>query len=145
MTGWMRELGHVVNHKHVERLMRMRGLQAIVPGPNTSRPHPKRRVYPYLLHGLKILAPGGLWRVDITYAPMRRGYLCLVAVVATRRHGTCRTRSRRSFVAMRWTGRWKEHVPASSTAIRARNLPARSLPGDPSMRASFRQGPLRSQ
>ena len=81
MTGWLRELGHVVNHKRVERLMGLMGLQAIVPGPHTSRPHPEHRVYPYLLRGLKILAPNEAWCADITYVPMRRGYLYLVAVM----------------------------------------------------------------
>jgi len=55
MTGWLRELGHVVNHKRVERLMGLMGLQAVVPGPHTSRPHPEHRVYPYLLRGVNIL------------------------------------------------------------------------------------------
>ena len=81
MTGWLRELGHVVNHKRVERLMGLMGLQAIVPGPHTSRPHPEHRVYPYLLRGVNILAPNEAWCADITYVPMRRGYLYLVAVM----------------------------------------------------------------
>jgi putative transposase len=81
MTLWLRELGHEVNHKRVERLMRIMGLQAIVPGPHTSRPHPEHVVYPYLLRGLTILAPDEVWCADITYVPMRRGYLYLVAVM----------------------------------------------------------------
>lgn len=81
MTHWLREWGYVVNHKRVERLMRVMGLQAVVPGPHTSRPHPQHRVYPYLLRGLKILAPDEVWCADITYLPMRRGYLYLVAVM----------------------------------------------------------------
>jgi putative transposase len=81
MTWWLWELGHAVNHKRVERLMRVMGLQAVVPGPHTSRPHPEHRIYPYLLRGLKILAPDQVWCADITYVPMRRGYLYLVAVM----------------------------------------------------------------
>ena len=61
--------------------MGLMGLQAVVPGPHTSRPHPEHRVYPYLLRGLKILAPNEAWCADITYVPMRRGYLYLVAVM----------------------------------------------------------------
>jgi len=81
MTLWLTELGHMVNHKRVERLMRVMGLQAIVPGPHTSWPHPQHVVYPYLLRGLKISAPNDVWCADITYVPMRRGYLYLVAVM----------------------------------------------------------------
>lgn len=81
MTGWLRDLGHGVNHKRVERLMRRMGLQAALPGPHTSRPHPKHRIYPYLLRGMEVLAPNEVWSSDITYIPLRRGYLYLVAVL----------------------------------------------------------------
>jgi putative transposase len=81
MTCWLRELGHIVNHKRVERLMRLMGLQAVVPGPHTSRPHPEHRIYPYLLRGVAIRAPNEVWCADITYVPMQRGYLYLVAVM----------------------------------------------------------------
>jgi putative transposase len=81
MTVWLQEKGHAVNHKRVERLMRLMGLQAIVPGPHTSRPHPAHRVYPYLLEGMKIKDPDEVWCADITYIPMRRGYLYLVAIM----------------------------------------------------------------
>jgi len=75
------ELGYQVNHKRVERLMRLMGLQAIVPGPHTSRPHPEHLVYPYLLRGLTISTPNQVWCADITYVPMWRGYLYLVALM----------------------------------------------------------------
>lgn len=81
MTGWLREQGWEVNEKRVARLMRLMGLQAVVPGPHTSRPHPEHRIYPYLLRGLDILAPNEVWCADITYIPMRRGYLYLVVVM----------------------------------------------------------------
>lgn len=81
MTGWLRDLGHLVNHKRVERLMRVMGLHAVVPGPHTSRPHPEHRVYPYLLRDRVIQAPNEVWCADITYLPMSRGYLYLVAVM----------------------------------------------------------------
>jgi len=81
MTFWLRQLGWEVNEKRVARLMRVMGLQAIVPGPHTSRPHPQNKIYPYLLRDLVIQAPDEVWCADITYIPMRRGYLYLVAVM----------------------------------------------------------------
>jgi len=81
MTDELRELDWLVNEKRIARLMRLMGLQAVVPGPHTSRPHPQHRIYPYLLRGLEILAPNAVWCADITYIPMRYGYLYLMAVM----------------------------------------------------------------
>jgi hypothetical protein len=81
MTDWLGELGWIVNEKRVARLMRVMGLQAIVPGPHTSRAHPEHRVYPYLLRDLEIQRPNQVWCSDITYVPMRRGFLYLVVVM----------------------------------------------------------------
>lgn len=81
MTDWLQTLGHVVNHKRVERLMRVMGLQAVVPGPHTSRPQSAHLVYPYLLRDLTVARPNQVWCADITYVPMRRGFLYLVAVL----------------------------------------------------------------
>jgi putative transposase len=81
MTHWLMQLGYRINHKRVERLMRLMELQAIVPGPHTSKPHPEHVVYPYLLRGLAISVPNQVWCADITYVPMRRGYLYLVALM----------------------------------------------------------------
>ena len=81
MTDWLRELGWQVNEKRVARLMRLMGIQAVVPGPHTSRPHPEHRVYPYLLRGLAIAAPDEVWCADLTYIPMYRGFMYLVAVM----------------------------------------------------------------
>jgi putative transposase len=81
MTHWLRRLGHQVNHKRVERLMWLMALQAVVPGPHTSRPHPQHPIYPYLLRGVQINAPDEVWCADITYIPMRRGYQYLVAIM----------------------------------------------------------------
>ena len=61
--------------------MQAMGLQAVLPGPHTSRPHPAHRVYPYLLRGMKVRAPDQVWCANITYVPMRRGHLYLVAVM----------------------------------------------------------------
>jgi len=81
MTDWLEDLGWLVNEKRVARLMRLMGLQAVLPGPHTSRPHPEHLIYPYLLRGLEIRAPNEVWCSDITYVPMRHGYLYLVAVM----------------------------------------------------------------
>lgn len=81
ITDWLRDLGWTVNEKRVARLMRLMGLQAVLPGPHTSRRHPQHKVYPYLLRGLQIGAPNEVWCTDITYVPMQRGYLYLVAVM----------------------------------------------------------------
>ena len=81
ITGWLRDLGWTVNEKRVARLMRLMGLQAVLPGPHTSRRHPEHCVYPYLLRNLTIAAPNEVWCADITYVPMKRGFLYLVAIM----------------------------------------------------------------
>lgn len=81
MTDWLRTLGHAVNHKRVARLMRRMNLQAVVPGPHTSQPHPAHAGYPYLLRDLVVDRPNYVWCADITYVPMRRDFLYLVAVL----------------------------------------------------------------
>lgn len=81
MTDWLRTLGHAVNHKRVARLMRLMNLQAVVPGPHTSPPHPAHAVYPYLLRDLVVDRPNYVWCADSTYVPLRRGFLSLVAVL----------------------------------------------------------------
>ena len=81
MTYWLNEKGYEVNHKRVERLMRMMGIKAIVPGPHTSRPHRENKVYPYLLRGMNIQTPNQVWCADITYVPMQRGYMYLVVIM----------------------------------------------------------------
>ena len=84
MTDWLRERGHRVNHKRVERLMRKMGLAAITPGPHTSKPAPEHRIYPYLLRGVRIERVNQVWSTDITYIPMRRGFMYLTAVLEWR-------------------------------------------------------------
>jgi putative transposase len=81
MTLWLQEQGYAVNEKRVARLMRVMGIQAIVPGPHTSHPHPGHRIYPYLLRNLEVSAPNLVWCSDITYIPMRQGYLYLAVVM----------------------------------------------------------------
>jgi putative transposase len=81
MTAWLHTQGHHVNRKRVQRLMGLMGLEAIYQRPHTSRPAPKHRTYPYLLRGLVIERVNQVWAADITYIPMARGFLYLVAVM----------------------------------------------------------------
>jgi putative transposase len=77
----MAKRGHPINRKRVQRLMRLMGLEALSPRKRTSLPHPAHRVFPYLLRGLAIERPNQVWATDITYIPMARGFLYLVAIV----------------------------------------------------------------
>jgi putative transposase len=77
----LRNGGHDVNRKRVQRLMRVMGLQALVPGPHTSKPHPEHRVYPYLLRGMDIVRPNQVWATDITYIPLECGWGYLTAII----------------------------------------------------------------
>jgi putative transposase len=80
-------LGYKVNRKRVQRLMALMGLQAVAPGPHTSLPHPQHKVYPYRLRGMTIDRPNQVWATDITYIPMAKGFMYLIAVMdwATRK------------------------------------------------------------
>ena len=81
MRAWLEQQGMVVSRKQVQRLMRIMGLRAIYRGPRTSRPAPEHRVYPYLLGNVQITQPNQVWADDITYLPMARGFLYLVAIM----------------------------------------------------------------
>lgn len=81
MTAVLRSDGWLANRKRVRRLMRMMGLEAIYQKPNTSRGHREHKVYPYLLRGLIIDRPNQVWCADITYIPMAKGFVYLVAVM----------------------------------------------------------------
>ena len=73
--------GVCVGRHRVRRLMRLMGLEAIYQAPRTSAPHPAHRVYPYLLKGMAIDRPNQVWCADITYIPVQRGFLYLVAIM----------------------------------------------------------------
>ena len=81
MTDWLQDQGYAVNRKRVARLMQLMGLQAITPGPHTSKPGIGHKVYPYLLRGVAITHPNHVWSTDITYIPMKAGFLYLTAVI----------------------------------------------------------------
>jgi putative transposase len=70
-----------VNRKHIQRLMRLMGIEGDAPGPSTSRPHPEHKVYPYLLRGVEVVRANQVWASDITYIPMARGFLYLMAII----------------------------------------------------------------
>jgi putative transposase len=73
--------GLEVGRRHIRTLMRRMGIEAIYRRPNTSKPAPGHRIYPYLLRGLAITRPNQAWAMDITYIPMARGFVYLAAVV----------------------------------------------------------------
>ena len=81
MTFALNEEGRGVNRKRVQRLMRLMGLEALVPRPGTSKAAPENKIYPYLLRDLTITEPNHVWASDITYIPMAHGFLYLVAVI----------------------------------------------------------------
>jgi putative transposase len=81
MTFELNKEDRGVNRKRVQRLMRVMGIEALVPRPGTSKPAPGHKIYPYLLRGLAIAEPNHVWAADITYIPMARGFLYLVAII----------------------------------------------------------------
>jgi putative transposase len=81
MTFELNREGRGVNRKRVRRLMRLMGIEALVPRPGTSKAAPGHEIYPYLLRGLTITEPNHVWASDITYIPMATGFLYLVAVI----------------------------------------------------------------
>jgi putative transposase len=77
----LRVEGVQVNRKHMQRLMRVMGLESVAPKPNTSEPAPDHPVYPYLLRNLEISRSNQVWATDITYIPMAHGFGYLVAII----------------------------------------------------------------
>jgi len=81
MTEFLRRKGFYVNPKRIRRLYRKMGLQAIYPKPRTTKPDEGHKIYPYLLTGVPITRPNQVWACDITYIPMRKGFMYLVAII----------------------------------------------------------------
>ena len=73
--------GYKINRIRVQRLMRMLGLAGMAPGPNTSKPHPEHKIYPYLLRGVDVIKPNQVWSTDITYIRLEHGFCYLVAII----------------------------------------------------------------
>jgi putative transposase len=81
LTQALKQEGLDINRKCIQRLMRLMEISAIAPKPSTSKPSPEHPVYPYLLRGLEITRPNQVWAADITYIPMERGFVYLVAII----------------------------------------------------------------
>ena len=81
MTAMLKAEGLPVNRKRVQRLMRKMGIAALGPKPNTTKPAPGHKIYPYLLRNMTIDRPNQVWAADITYLPIGRGFLYLVAII----------------------------------------------------------------
>ena len=81
IAAWLKGQAHPVNRKRVRRLMRLMGIKAIYRRPRTSKPAPGHKIYPYLLGGMEITRPNQVWAADITYIPMARGFLYLIAII----------------------------------------------------------------
>jgi len=80
-TEMLRAEGQPINRKRVQRLMRRMGIAALGPKPRTTRPAPGHKIYPYLLRDVTVDRPNQVWAADITYLPLGRGFLYLVAVM----------------------------------------------------------------
>ena len=87
IVAWLRREGKIVGRHRVRRLMAKMGLEAVYKRPRTSQPHPQHPVWPYLLRKMQIDRPNQVWCADITFIPVKRGYLYLVAIMdwATRK------------------------------------------------------------
>jgi len=81
MAAWLQAEGHLANRKRVQRLMRLMGLEGLAPRRSTSQPAKGHRVFPYLLRNVEITHPDHVWSVDITYIPLRSGFMYLVAII----------------------------------------------------------------
>ena len=87
IADYLPQSGFSAGRYRVRRLMGIMGLQSIYKGPNTSKKHPEHRMYPYLLRKLRITRPNQVWCSDITYIPVKNGFLYLVVIMdwATRK------------------------------------------------------------
>ncbi|MGB4910673.1 MAG: IS3 family transposase, partial [Candidatus Dechloromonas phosphoritropha] len=87
LQAMLKREGVLIGRRRIRRLMKKLGLWAVTPKPDTSRPHPEHKIYPYLLRDMTIDQPNQVWATDITYIPMQRGFLYLAAILdwATRR------------------------------------------------------------
>ncbi|MET3221445.1 putative transposase [Bradyrhizobium diazoefficiens] len=133
LRSLLRREGVYAGRRHIATLMKRMGIEAVYRRPNTSKPAPGHKIYPYLLRGLKIERPDHAWAMDITYIPMR------VASSISRRSSMCsadgswpiasRSQWRRPSASKRSRRRWRSTAgPRFSTRIRAASSPASSSP-----------------
>src|SRR4051794_7198444 len=120
--------GITIGRRHVATLMKRMGLEALYRKPNTSKPTPGHKIYPYLLRGLTIERPNQVWAMDITYVPLARGFVYLAAVVdwfsrrcpeRVKMSGFCSTSDVR-FGCWCWpvggVGEWRSSTPSRGLA-----------------------------
>ena len=123
MRAWLGRRGVRVSRKRVQRLMRAMGLRAIYRRPSTSRRSPEHPVYPYLLRNVRITRPNQVWAADITYLPMARGFLYLVAVMDWHSRYVVAWRLSKPWkpasALRRWRRPWERASRRCSTPIRA--------------------------
>lgn len=81
MCAWLRQQGYRVNRKRVQRLIEVMGIEALYPKPSTTAPAMNHKTWRYLLRGVDVVRANQVWATDITYIPMAKGYLYLVAVI----------------------------------------------------------------
>jgi putative transposase len=81
LRGLLWQQGLEVGRRHIKTLMKLMGIEAIYRKPNTSKPAPGHRIYPYLLRDMAVTRPNQVWAMDLTYIPMARGFIYLAAVV----------------------------------------------------------------
>ena len=81
LRNYLRGLGYKINRKRVQRLMRIMGISSVAPSPNTSKPAPEHKIYPYLLRGLEIKHANQVWCTDITYIRLKGGFVYLIAIM----------------------------------------------------------------
>ena len=150
MARHLRREGYTVGRKRMRRLMAKMGLAPIYQRPRTTVPHPEHRVFPYLLRDLVVDRPNQAWCADLTYIPMRRGFLYLVAVMDWAKQpkvhsaqprewlrrgrarccpGGCRTPWTWSSASRRWRRPWPGSGNLrSSTRTKVANSPRRGSP-----------------
>ena len=133
MTRWLRRQGDTVSRKRVRRLMRLLEVHTLFQRPRTSQPHPAHRIYPYLLHDLPITRPNHVWCTDVTYIPLQRGFLYLVAVMDWASRTVLSWRLSNTLDASFCVEALHEALERyalrrSSTATRAANSPASTSP-----------------
>jgi len=130
LRGLLKAEGHQVGRLHVSTLMKTMGIEAIYRRPNTSKPAPGHKVYPYLLRNLAVTRPNQVWAMDITYVPMARGFVYLAAVLDWFSRKILAWRVSITLTADCLASRhWRRRSPTtddriSSTLTRARSSPA---------------------
>jgi len=111
LQGLLKADGLAAGRLHVATLMKKMGIEAIYRRPNTSKPAPGHKVYPYLLRKLAVTRPNQVWATDITYILMARGFVYLCAVVDWFCLGGCRSHWKRHSVSKRL----RRHLPATAS------------------------------